>query len=333
MKGDVAAALAELRDQYDIGADPSVVLADLAEFTHFVTRVKVVPAVADDISLAEAERTRGRAFAAALSMRVLSRTWQMLLNGIAEVQAAGRPIAAAEMVLVRIAYVADLPTPDEAIRSLDGGDGAARPSSNGGAGTMPGAPQAQAQRFESPRGGGGPRAMAQARPAGDPVAQPAERPQAEPVLAIATFGDLVALAASKRDLQMKAALERDIRPVRCEDGRLEIALEPGAAKTLVNDLSRKLQQWTGKRWMVIVSAEQGAATLRSQAEAKQAELETGVRGDPLVQAVLGRFPGAEIVGVRGPGGEPPLPPVSADDDAPPLEDDGLGDNWIKDDEG
>ena len=135
MKGDVAAALKELREQYDIGADPLVVLADIAEFTHFVTRVKIVPAVADDISLGEAERTRGRALAAALSMRVLSRTWQMLLKGIAEVQAAGRPLAAAEMVLVRIAYVADLPTPDEVIRSLDDGGGvssARRPQGNGG---------------------------------------------------------------------------------------------------------------------------------------------------------------------------------------------------------
>ena len=114
----------ELRDQYDIGADPAVVLADLAEFTHFVTRVKVVPAVADDVSLAEAERTRGRAFATQLSMRVLSRTWQMLLKGLAEVQDAGQPLAAAEMVLVRIAYAADLPTPDEVIRAL-GEEGAA----------------------------------------------------------------------------------------------------------------------------------------------------------------------------------------------------------------
>src|SRR5436305_8193854 len=121
IKGDVGAALKELREQYDIGADPLVVLADLAEFTHFVTRIKIVPAVADDISLGEAERTRGRAMAAALSMRILSRIWQMLLKGIAEVQAAGKPIAAAEMVLVRIAYVADLPTPDEAIRMVDDG--------------------------------------------------------------------------------------------------------------------------------------------------------------------------------------------------------------------
>ena len=123
MKGDVAAALKELREQYDIGADPLVVLADIAEFTHFVTRIKIVPAVADDISLGEAERTRGRALAATLSMRVLSRTWQMLLKGMSEVQAANRPLAAAEMLLVRIAYVADLPTPDEVIRSLDDGGG------------------------------------------------------------------------------------------------------------------------------------------------------------------------------------------------------------------
>ncbi len=126
MKGDVAAALNELRAQYDIGADPGVVLSDLAEFTHFVTRVKVVPSVADDVSLSEAERVRGRAFATKLSLPVLSRTWQMLLKGVGEVQAAGRPVAAAEMVLVRIAYAADLPTPDEVVRAL--ADGASAPA-------------------------------------------------------------------------------------------------------------------------------------------------------------------------------------------------------------
>jgi len=125
MKGDIAGALKELRDQYDSGADPAVVLTDLAEFTHFVTRMKVVPAVADDRSLAESERTRGRAFAAALSMRVLARTWQMLFKGLPEVQTAPKPIAAAEMVLVRIAYAADLPTPDEVIRTLTNGESGA----------------------------------------------------------------------------------------------------------------------------------------------------------------------------------------------------------------
>src|SRR6202045_2214969 len=119
MRADLARALHELRDQYDTGADPAVVLSDLAEFTHFVTRVKIVPAVADDLSLAEAERKRGRDFAEKLSIRVLSRAWQMLLKGIAEVEAAGRPLPAAEMVLVRMAHAADLPSPDEVIRALD----------------------------------------------------------------------------------------------------------------------------------------------------------------------------------------------------------------------
>src|ERR1700678_1053731 len=134
MRADIAAALKELRDQYDSGADPAMVLGDLAEFTHFVTRVKIVPALADDVSLTEAERTRGLAFAAKLSMRVLARTWQMLLKGIEEVAAAGRPLAAAEMVLVRIASAADLPTPDEVIRSL--GD----TTRGNGAAQAPGAP-------------------------------------------------------------------------------------------------------------------------------------------------------------------------------------------------
>src|ERR1700688_2817560 len=133
MRGDLAPALRELRDQYDTGADPAVVLSDLAEFTHFVTRVKIVPAVADDLSLAEAERKRGRGFAEKLSIRVLARAWQMLLKGIAEVEASGRPLAAAEMVLVRLAHVADLPSPDEVIRALDEKAPGARAERNVGA--------------------------------------------------------------------------------------------------------------------------------------------------------------------------------------------------------
>jgi DNA polymerase-3 subunit gamma/tau len=336
MKGDVAAALKELREQYDIGADPLVVLADIAEFTHFVTRIKIVPAVADDISLGETERTRGRALAAALSMRILSRTWQMLLKGIAEVQEAGRPLAAAEMLLVRIAYVADLPTPDEAIRLIDDGGGTVprspATSNGGGAGSsaIGGATaiaSASAPRYDAPRGG--PRAMAvQSAPA----VQPAPVAPSIPTLAINNFAELVQLASDKRDIQTKLALERDVRLVRCEDGTLEIALEPGAAKTLVNDLSRKLQQWTGRSWMVVISRQPGQPTLKSVADARRAELETGVRADPLVRAVLERFPGAEIVGVRG-GNDPApeLPATTAEPEIPLPDDIGFGDNWERDD--
>ena len=128
-RGDIASAFGEFRAQYDVGADPVVVLSDLAEFVNFVTRVKFVPATADNVAFGETERVRAREFAAKLSMRVLSRMWQMLLKGIAEVQTATRPAAAAEMVLVRIAYVADLPTPDEAIRMLDQNGGGSQVAS------------------------------------------------------------------------------------------------------------------------------------------------------------------------------------------------------------
>jgi DNA polymerase-3 subunit gamma/tau len=281
-----------------------MVLGDLAEFTHFVTRIKIVPALADDVSLTEAERIRGRAFAAKLSMRILARTWQMLLKGIAEVEAAGRPIDAAEMVLVRIAYAADLPTPDEVIRSL----GETRRGDAVAAGVATPALQSAAEpRSEQPRpemmtrGSRGapfaaatPMTMLAAAPATEPAAQ------ADEIRSIASFEDLIALAAEKRDLAIKSALERDVRLVRFEDGKLEVALEVGASKTLIGELSRKLAVWTGKRWMVAVSAEAGSPSIRAQAEMRKAEMKEGVRADPLVQAVLERFPGAEIIDVRAP---------------------------------
>ena len=322
LRGDAPAALRELRDQYDSGADPAVVLSDLAEFTHFVTRVKLVPSVADDRSLAEVERTRGRAFAAALSMRVLSRTWQMLFKGIPEVQTAPKPIAAAEMVLVRIAYAADLPTPDEVVRALEQNGAPVRQP--GGTSPPPAAPpsteaRSSPGRGEAPRtetGRGTPRMALAPNLAADPIRGTQPAPETAPQV-IARFEDLIALAAEMRDLQTKAALERDIRLVRCEDGRLEIALEPSASKALVGELGRKLSDWTGRRWMVVVSAEPGQPTLRSQQEARRTALENDIRADPLVQAVLAKFPGAEIVAVRSADTGPA--PSDNGDEPPPLD--------------
>jgi DNA polymerase-3 subunit gamma/tau len=274
--------------------------------------------LADDVSLTEAERVRGRAFAAKLSMRILARTWQMLLKGIAEVEAAGRPIDAAEMVLVRIAYAADLPTPDEVIRTL----GDARRGENSAPNPPPvaGATELRAQTRPEParsdqarqdlsaRGSRGPVAAATPMPA--PAPAPVETPSVnvEEIRALKSFEDLIGLAAEKRDLSIKSALERDVRLVRFEDGTLEIALEAGARKTLIGELSKKLADWTGRRWMVAVSAEAGSPSLRVQAEMRKAEMKDGVRGDPLVQAVMERFPGAEIVDVRPPAGPAPEQP-------------------------
>jgi DNA polymerase-3 subunit gamma/tau len=314
--GDIASAFKEFRAQYDVGADPVVVLSDLAEFVNFVTRVKIVPATADNVAFGETERIRARDFAAKISMRVLSRMWQMLLKGITEVQTATRPAAAAEMVLVRIAYVADLPTPDEAIRMIEQ-NGGNSPAITGGAVPRSSAPspnvsavQGASMRMAS----SAPRANAEPSPRPQMMA-PSPEAQSAPARRIASFPELVTLAGEKRDLLTKAALEADVRLVRIEDGRLEVALERSAARTLINDLSRKLEQWTGRRWTVIVSNETGQPTLRSQYEVQKNARERAAEADPRVQEVLARFPGAKVVEVRKLAAELPESDVSGEDPA------------------
>jgi len=324
-RGDIASAFREFREQYDTGADPIVVLSDLAEFVNFVTRVKIVPATADNVAFGETERVRARDFASKLSMRVLSRMWQMLLKGITEVQAATRPAAAAEMVLVRIAYVADMPTPDEAIRMLEQNGGASSAAASGSASAR----ATSASTVSSMQGSAVARVSSAPRASAEAVARPqisapmTEAQAAPAALRIATFPELVALAGEKRDLLTKGALESDVRLVRIEDGRLELAIERSAARTLVNDLSRKLEQWTGRRWTVIVSNEAGQATLRSQNEAQKNQRERAAEADPRVQEVLARFPGTKVVEVRKLAPEPPESDVSADDPAERPDNDDL----------
>jgi DNA polymerase III subunit gamma/tau len=300
-----------------------VVLSDLAEFVNFVTRVKIVPATADNVAFGETERLRARDFASKLSMRVLSRMWQMLLKGITEVQAATRPAAAAEMVLVRIAYVADLPTPDEAIRMLEqNGDSSPVVASNaaprgGGAAPVASAVSSIASSPQPMRAVGSSRSgpEASARPQMIAPVQATLASQSAPALKITSFPQLVALAGQQRDLITRAALESDVRLVRIEDGRIELALERNASRTLINELSRKLEQWTGRRWTVIVSNEAGQPTLRSQIEAEKGQRERAAEADPRVQEVLARFPGAKVVEVRHLAPEPPESDVSGEDPA------------------
>jgi DNA polymerase-3 subunit gamma/tau len=313
-RGDIAAAFKEFREQYDTGADPIVVLSDLAEFVNFVTRVKAVPATADNVAFSETERLRARDFATKLSMRVLSRMWQMLLKGIAEAQAATRPAAAAEMVLVRIAYVADMPTPDEAIRMIEQNGGASPVAVVSAASRLAPASTVSSLSPAPARSASAPRASAEASTRPQMITQASE-PQSAPALRISSFPELVALAADRRDLMIKAALEADVRLVRIEDGRLEVALERNAARTLINDLSRKLEQWTGRRWTVIVSNEAGQPTLREQNLVEKNQRERAAEADPRVKEVLTRFPGAKVVEVRKLAPEPPDSDDSAELDA------------------
>ncbi len=299
MKGDIATALHELRNQYNSGADPASVVADLAEFTHFVTRLKVVPEAASDGAVTEIERVRGQA-QTVLSMRVLSRAWQMLLKGHREVLDAARPIAAAEMLLVRLAYAADLPTPDEALKMLDQQSGSSGGSSGGHA------PSA-------PRGGGGGGASGLAVATRSmPVA--AVQNASQPAMRLDRFEDLVALADEKRDLVLKRTLETDIRLVRFEDGVIEFAPAAGASVNLAADLGKKLQEWTGRRWLVAVSSQQGQETLREVSDRETAQVLADVTANRVVRAVLDAFPGARVVDVRDPVAEALA--ARGDDDLP-----------------
>ena len=311
MKGEAAAALAEIRAQYDVGADPVVIVADLAEFVHFVTRTKLVPAAGEDAAATEDERTRGRAFAETLSLRVLSRAWQMLLKGYDEVKAAPKALPAAEMLLVRLAYAADLPTPDEALKMLRDGAGAVPAGA-------PAAPRGPAGGAQASLGGGA-HAVAAApigRPASDPVASasamPGPRlvasgepavakapvPQPQPSVRLTSLQDVAALASEKRDIRLKLAIEKQLRPVRFEPGRIEVVPTRDAAFDLPQELARKLGEWTGMRWVVAIGRDEGGATIAEEREAARDRLVTDARADPLVAAVLKRFPGAQIVDVR-----------------------------------
>jgi DNA polymerase-3 subunit gamma/tau len=337
MKGDVAAALAELRAQYDTGADPAAVLTDLAEFNHLVTRLRFVPAAADDAALSEDERKRGAEFAEKLSVRVLSRTWQMLLKGIPEVQASNRPVSAAEMVLIRLAHAADLPTLDEALKSIGDGsavsapvrngasapsdNGASAPSGNGGGGAM-----AVAQSRVQSSGGGPAMRLVEASPEPQPfvaASQPEPAAEQAPAITIKSLADIAALADQHRDMTLKVLLKRYVRPVRFEPGRIDVALTDDAPRTLLNELTSKLRAWTGRAWLVSLSKEAGGQTLAEAESAKRENALLDARNDPTVAAILAKFPGAKVIDVRIPDAPAADLPDAGGDElaAEPLADD------------
>ncbi|MBO0346442.1 DNA polymerase III subunit gamma/tau [Roseibium sp. CAU 1637] len=331
ISGNLAGAMDELAAQYAVGADPAVVLTDLAEFTHLVTRMKVVPQAGDEVSVTETERVRGKEFAEKLSMRLLSRAWQILLKGIQEVQSAPKPLAAADMVLVRLSYAADLPDPGEVLAQLRNGTlpmGGGTPASSGqGGASGPGAPgQGGSSGSSGPSGGaqaygthgipsgggtGGPRAMAvgaQAEPrpqlstiqGGVPqtASRPAPQPAHAPAFQLNGLRDCAALASEKRDIMMKVAINRQMRLVKFEPGRIEIQTTEDAQPDIAGEFGRKLTEWTGTRWVVVVSQSPGRPTLHEEEEANQQQLLSDAKAHPTVAALLAQFPGAKIVDIR-----------------------------------
>jgi len=307
MRGEIAIALHVLKELHDSGADPGQILVELAEFVHFVTRLKLVPDVAQEVSVTQEEQRRGGEFAQVLGMAVLTRAWQLLLKGVQEVKDSPRPLASADMVLVRLAYAAELPTPEEALRKI----GSATLSETAPASLPPSSSTTGSSVSRGTMGGRGtggasarlaPQVVNESPPR---MAPPAAAQDQTPLVRLVRFEDLIALAARQRDIQLKLALERDVRLIRFEEGSIEFSLVPGASAQLAQNLMRRLQEWTGMRWMVAISKAEGAPSLKEQATAKAGEARSGVESDPLVQSVLAAFPGAQVVAVRSAEVPPP----------------------------
>ncbi|WP_342078405.1 DNA polymerase III subunit gamma/tau [Yoonia sp. SS1-5] len=289
LRGEAAAALTELSAQYADGADPVAVLRDLAEVCHWVSVVKITPEAAEDPTISPDERSRGQAMAESLPMRVLSRMWQMLLKALEEVAMAPNAMMAAEMAVIRLTHVADLPSPDELVRKLQdaspptGPAPTGRPAPTGGGATaMASAP-----------------APTHASPAGPSAsgAQTAVALSTDALEHYARFEDVVDLIRAHRDVKLLVEVETGLRLVSYQPGRIEVNPTADAAPDLIGRLGSRLQAWTGNRWAISV-AEGDAPTIAEVRDAAENAIRAEAEAHPLVQAVIAAFPKARITDIR-----------------------------------
>jgi DNA polymerase-3 subunit gamma/tau len=307
--GDARAALEQFVAQHEAGADPIVILRDLLELVHLLTRVKAAgPDAAAHGPAGEADAARARDMAARLSMNALTRAWSILMKGLAETKDAPDAEAAGEMALIRLVYASDLPTPDEALRAL-------RAGATGGGGSPapgPGAPRAGSvgeRRADlvlapspAPAGGAGHAAAARAEAARPAEAllpaevAPAPAQQTAPRAAgprLAGFADVVRLAGERRDARLRVELESYVHIIAFAEGRIDMRLDERAPRDLAGRLAQRLKDWTGRAWVVSLQSEGGAPTLR---DARSAE----TLAHPFVRRALEVFPDAEIIAIRDP---------------------------------
>ena len=289
MRGDAGAALAELAAQYADGADPMAVLRDLAEITHWLSVTKITPDSGDDPTLSPEERDRGASMAQALPMRTLTRTWQMLLKALEEVASAPNAMMAAEMAIIRLTHVADLPSPEDLVRKWHDHTPPAAGPGGGGAGRPPRAPEqsGEARAVVSHSGSG--------RGAGPQAAR------AEPMPVLAGYPDfdaVVAMIREKRDMALLMEVETCLRLVKYSPGRIEFEPTDAASPDLAARLAGRLQGWTGARWGVSVTSSGGGATLAERRAEELNEKEDEALKNTLVAAVFQCFPSAKIAEIR-----------------------------------
>ncbi|MFG6499791.1 MULTISPECIES: DNA polymerase III subunit gamma/tau [unclassified Sulfitobacter] len=298
LRGDAGAALTELSAQYADGADPMAVLRDLAEITHWVSVVKITPDAAEDPTIAPEERARGQQMAETLPMRVLTRLWQMLLKALDEVAAAPNAMMAAEMAVIRLTHVADLPSPEELVRKLQNSSPPPAPGPVGGGGGGGGNGAAQ--------GSTGAQAVQQAqqRMASNPGPQGQTTALAQDLNAalarFPTFEHVVELIRVNRDVKLLVEVETCVQLAAYQPGRIEFVPTDDAPRDLAQRLGQKLQLWTGNRWAVSLVNEGGAETIAQVRDARELALKKQAEDHPMMQAVLAQFPKARITAIRTP---------------------------------
>ncbi|MCE9507790.1 MAG: DNA polymerase III subunit gamma/tau [Alphaproteobacteria bacterium] len=279
MKGSSQPALALLDSLYKGGADAAMVLQDLLDLTHYLTKVKVAPELAKDMALPEAERVRGLELAQGLPIPVLTRAWQMLLKGAQEVQQAPHPQLALEMLMIRLMYVSDQPTPGDVLKQLK----------DGGTVSMGGGP------LGSP-GGGSSRPTIMSRTAAAPAAL--GDLDAGVQACVNGFNDVVALFGQRREAILQSQLMNFVHLVKFEQGHLSLRLKEGAPHNLAGQISNKLGEWTGQRWVVSLSREAGEPTLAEVKQGQQQTVMNDIKAHPVVAEALKSFPGAKIIDIR-----------------------------------
>ncbi|SFT13291.1 DNA polymerase-3 subunit gamma/tau [Sulfitobacter marinus] len=289
LRGDAAGALNELSSQYSDGADPMAVLRDLAEITHWVSVVKITPDAAEDPTVSPEERSRGLTMAETLPMRVLTRLWQMLLKALDEVASAPNAMMAAEMAIIRLTHVADLPSPEELVRKLGNATpppAAPTPAPNGGGGG--GSTSAMGGQHVQSGGASG-------------VTLTATAPAVDQALArFPSFEHVVELIRTNRDVKLLVEVENTLRLAAYQPGRIEFTPTDDAPRDLAQRLGTRLQQWTGNRWAVIIVGDSDAETIAEIRDAKENALKSQAENHPLMQAVMATFPGAKILSIRTP---------------------------------
>ena len=291
MRGDASAALAELGAQYSDGADPMAIMRDLAEITHWISVVKITPDAADDPTVSPDERARGATLSEQLAMRVLTRMWQMLLKALDEVAQAPNSMMAAEMAIIRLTHVADLPSPEELVKKLQNSSPPPVPPSGGTSGTRTGiVTNAQSNAAVTSAPTGGPTAsLGSAQPVTETVSALAH---------YATFDSVVDLVRSQRDVKLLVEVESCIRLVSYQPGRIEFTPTNDAPSDLSQRLGGALQRWTGARWAITLSNTGTTTTIAEDRTAAEDAIKAEAQQHPLMQAAMASFPNAKIIDIR-----------------------------------